>query len=69
MESDRYLRVLIHMYPADERILPNGTGYITDVGMTGPINSVLGVRRELVVNKFITQLPVRFKSSVRRCDI
>ncbi|HHY13762.1 MAG TPA: TIGR00282 family metallophosphoesterase, partial [Thermoanaerobacterales bacterium] len=50
-----------HVQTADERILPRGTGYITDVGMTGPVNSVLGVRHELVVNKFITQLPTRFK--------
>lgn len=50
-----------HIQTADERVLPNGTGYITDVGMTGPLDSVIGVKKELVVEKFLTQLPVRFE--------
>lgn len=50
-----------HVQTADERILPNGTAYITDIGMTGPINSVLGIDKERVINKFITQMPVRFE--------
>lgn len=50
-----------HVQTADERILPGGTGFITDVGMTGPRDSVLGVRTDLVLEKFITQLPVRFE--------
>lgn len=50
-----------HIQTADERILPGGTGYITDVGMTGPRNSILGVKSDLVIRKFITQLPVSFK--------
>ena len=50
-----------HIQTADDRILPGGTGYITDVGMTGPYNSILGVQPELVIKKFITQLPVSFK--------
>ncbi len=50
-----------HVQTADERILPQGTGYITDVGMTGPRDSVLGVKTDLVISKFITQLPVRFE--------
>ncbi len=50
-----------HVQTADERILPQGTGYITDVGMTGPQNSVLGVRTDLVIQKFLTQMPVRFE--------
>ncbi|MDW7675253.1 MAG: TIGR00282 family metallophosphoesterase [Bacillota bacterium] len=50
-----------HIQTADARILPNGTAYITDVGMTGPRDSVLGVKKELVINKFITHLPVRFE--------
>lgn len=50
-----------HIQTADERILPHGTGYITDVGMTGPYNSVLGVEKGIVINKFVTQLPVRFE--------
>ena len=50
-----------HVQTADERILPQGTGYITDVGMTGPRDSVLGVKTELIVEKFLTQMPVRFE--------
>ncbi len=50
-----------HITTADERILPKGTGYITDVGMTGPLNSVLGIDPEIVVKKFVTHLPARFE--------
>ena len=50
-----------HVQTADEKILPNGTAYITDIGMTGPVDSVLGINKESVINKFITQLPVRFE--------
>ena len=50
-----------HVTTADERILPQGTGYITDVGMTGPIDSVLGIDTELVITKFKTKRPVRFE--------
>ena len=49
-----------HVQTADETILPNGTAYITDAGMTGPINSVIGMKTESVIKKFITQMPVRF---------
>lgn len=50
-----------HVQTADERILPEGTGYITDVGMTGPYDSIIGVEREAVIKRFLTQLPVRFE--------
>ncbi len=50
-----------HVQTADERILPGGTAYITDVGMTGPRDSVIGVKKELVLSKFLTQLPRRFE--------
>lgn len=50
-----------HIPTADERILPKGTGYITDVGMTGPVNSVLGINPEIVINKFLTKRPARFE--------
>ncbi len=45
---------------ADEMILPGGTGYISDLGMTGPVNTILGVSPENVVEKMITGMPVRF---------
>ncbi|SFA76384.1 hypothetical protein SAMN04488072_101458 [Lentibacillus halodurans] len=50
-----------HIQTADERILPNGTAYITDVGMTGPYDAILGTERETVIKKFLTGLPVRFE--------
>lgn len=50
-----------HVQTADARILPKGTAYITDVGMTGPRDSILGVKVEPVLEKFTTQLPVRFE--------
>jgi metallophosphoesterase (TIGR00282 family) len=56
-----------HVQTADERILPNRTAYITDVGMTGPINSVIGVETSSVLERFLTQMPVRF--SVAKGDM
>jgi len=49
-----------HVQTADERILPQGTAYISDVGMTGPRNSVLGMEKEVIIKRFLTQLPMRF---------
>ncbi|MET3288586.1 UNVERIFIED_CONTAM: metallophosphoesterase (TIGR00282 family) [Brevibacillus sp. OAP136] len=50
-----------HVQTGDERILPNGTGYLTDAGMCGPSDGILGMDREAVLKKFLTQLPVRFE--------
>ncbi len=50
-----------HVQTADERILPRGTAYLTDAGMTGPHDSVIGVRKELALEKLRTHLPVRFQ--------
>ncbi|GAA0298240.1 hypothetical protein GGQ92_000276 [Gracilibacillus halotolerans] len=50
-----------HVQTADERILPKGTAYITDSGMTGPYDGILGMEREAVLKKFMTGLPVRFE--------
>lgn len=50
-----------HVQTADERILSDGTGYITDVGMTGPYDSVLGVDKEKIIKKFTTSVPVKFE--------
>ncbi len=52
-----------HVPTADARVLPGGTAYITDVGMTGPRGGVLGVRREQAIQSLLTQLPVRFETS------
>lgn len=50
-----------HVQTADERVLAGGTAYITDVGMTGPLDGVLGMDADVVLKKFLTQLPVRFE--------
>lgn len=50
-----------HIQTADERILPGGSAYITDVGMTGPMDSVIGRRIEDVLERFLTSVPVRFE--------
>ncbi len=52
-----------HVPTADERILPGGTAYITDVGMTGPYDSVIGVKKELIVGKFLSNMPTRFEAA------
>ena len=58
-----------HVQTADECILPNGTGYISDLGMTGTINSVLGVKPELVIEKLRTKMPVRFDLADGECKM
>jgi 2',3'-cyclic-nucleotide 2'-phosphodiesterase len=52
-----------HIPTADTRILPNGTAYQTDVGMTGPYLSVIGVDKEIALRRFLTQLPVRMEAA------
>jgi 2',3'-cyclic-nucleotide 2'-phosphodiesterase len=55
-----------HIQTADETVLPGGTAYITDLGMTGPYDSVIGIDKDLALRKFLTGLPVRF--SIARRD-
>ena len=50
-----------HIQTADEKILPQGTAYLTDVGMTGPYNSVIGRKTEDILERFLTSLPTRFQ--------
>jgi len=49
-----------HIQTADEKVLPKGTAYITDMGMTGPYDSVIGQNKERIIRRFLTSLPVRF---------
>ena len=56
-----------HVATADEQVLPQGTGFITDVGMTGPVLSCLGVKPELSIEKMRTKLPVRFAVADGEC--
>jgi len=61
-----------HVQTADECVLPGGTAYITDVGMTGPVDSVLGIERERVVKRFLTGMPTEFrvaKGPVALCGV
>lgn len=58
-----------HVQTADEQIMPGGTGYITDVGMTGPVVSVLGVKPEQAIKKMHEKLPVRFGIAEGACRI
>jgi len=49
-----------HVQTADEHILPEGTAYITDVGMTGPFDSVIGIKKEIILQRFLLGMPIRF---------
>lgn len=49
-----------HVQTSDEKILDEGTAYITDVGMTGPLDSVIGIRKQVAVNRLLTQIPWKF---------
>lgn len=52
-----------HVQTADEKILPNGTAYITDVGMTGPCHSVIGMEINQIIQRFLTSMPARFETA------
>jgi len=52
-----------HVQTADERILPKGTGYITDLGMSGPDDSVIGVKVDICVRRGLTQMPIKMESA------
>ena len=52
-----------HVQTADERVLPGGTAYITDLGLTGPTDGVIGVDRDLIIQRFVSQMPVRFETA------
>lgn len=58
-----------HVLTNDDRILEKGTGYISDIGMCGVIDSVLGVEKSIVINKFRNNMPVRFDNAKGRCMI
>ncbi len=58
-----------HVQTSDERILPGGTAYITDAGMTGPVNSVIGMKKEIAIQGFLTQLPNRFEVATGEVEL
>lgn len=59
-----------HVPTSDERVLPGGTGYVTDVGMTGSYGGIIGVKKEAVITRFLNQRPTRFEvdNADLRCD-
>ena len=52
-----------HVQTADEKVLPRGTAFISDVGMTGPSHSIIGVRPEIILKRFTQKLPERFQEA------
>lgn len=58
-----------HVQTSDAQVLPNGTGYITDAGMTGTIHSVLGVKTDIIINRLKTGLPARFDLASGECRL
>ena len=64
-QSFRVLGTHTHVATADERVLPGGTAYITDVGMTGPHDSVIGMDKAGIVQRFLDGMPARFTVSER----
>lgn len=58
-----------HVQTSDEEVLPGGTGYITDVGMTGAVYSVLGVKKELSIRRMKNRMPVRFENANGPCKM
>ncbi|MDR0314391.1 MAG: TIGR00282 family metallophosphoesterase [Oscillospiraceae bacterium] len=56
-----------HVQTADEQIIKDSTGYITDIGMTGPIQSVLGVKSHIIIEKLKTNMPARFENEKGDC--
>lgn len=58
-----------HVQTSDERVLPRGTGFITDLGMTGPADSVLGIKNEYAIERFLTKMPVRHEVATGECKL
>ena len=58
-----------HVQTADEQILENGTGYISDLGMVGPTRSILGVKPEIIVQKMRSKMPIRFENADGPCHM
>ncbi|HKP86770.1 MAG TPA: TIGR00282 family metallophosphoesterase [Blastocatellia bacterium] len=61
-----------HVQTADEQVLPGGTAYITDLGMTGPYDSIIGVESQLIITRFLRGMPIRFETATgdaRLCGV
>jgi calcineurin-like phosphoesterase len=58
-----------HVPTADTRVLPGGTAYQTDAGMTGPYDSVIGVDKDMIVQRFLTSMPVRMEAAKQKVEL
>jgi metallophosphoesterase (TIGR00282 family) len=58
-----------HVQTADERVLPGGTGYISDAGMTGPVDSVIGMKKAIILERFLSQRPQPFKVAAQNLQL
>ena len=58
-----------HVQTSDERILDEGTAYITDVGMTGPLDSVIGIRKQVALERILTQIPWKFDVATEEIEL
>jgi hypothetical protein len=58
-----------HVQTSDERILNGGTAYITDVGMTGPLASVIGIRKQVALERLLTQIPWKFDVATEEIEL
>ena len=58
-----------HVQTSDEQILNEGTAYITDVGMTGPLDSVIGIRKEIALERLLTQIPWKFDVATEEIEL
>ena len=58
-----------HVQTSDERILTGGTAYITDVGMTGPLASVIGIRKQVALDRLLTQIPWKFDVATEEIEL
>lgn len=58
-----------HVQTADERVLANGTAFMTDAGMTGPTDSVIGIKKEIILERFLTHMPMRFDVATKGVEL
>ncbi|MBI5682726.1 MAG: TIGR00282 family metallophosphoesterase [Deltaproteobacteria bacterium] len=58
-----------HVQTSDERILSNGTAFITDAGMTGSINSAIGIQKDMIIQKFLTQMPRKYEVATKDVEL
>jgi metallophosphoesterase (TIGR00282 family) len=58
-----------HIQTADEKILPGGTAYLTDAGMTGPYDSVIGREKDRIIEHFVTQMPMKFEMAIGNVEM